>query len=132
MSPAERTRIEVRRAVYPQLAAVVAVAALLARDDGAATALARGIAAGVVAVATGVVHEAGHALVARARGLRVHTVVLRGLLDAGTVRAVSPDRRTEVLVCLAGPAASVLLALAGVAVVAGTADDWRLGACCWC
>ncbi|SDS10340.1 M50 family metallopeptidase [Jiangella sp. DSM 45060] len=127
MSPAERTRVEVRRAVYLQLAAVVAVAALLARDDGVATALARGAAAGVVALVTCVAHEAGHALAARARGLRVHTVVLRGLLDAGTVRSVSPGRRTEALVCLAGPAASVLLALAGLAVVAGTPDHWRLG-----
>ncbi|WP_116947184.1 M50 family metallopeptidase [Jiangella endophytica] len=127
MSPAERPRVELRRAAYLQLAAVVAVAALLARDDGAWTAPARGAAAGAVAVLTCAVHEAGHALAARARGLRVHTIVVRGLLDAGTVRAVSGDRRTEALVCLAGPAASALLALAGLAVVAGTSDGWYLG-----
>lgn len=131
MSPTDpRTRpprLVVHRAAWLQLAAVVAVVALLTRDEGVAGALARAAAAGAVAALTCAVHEAGHALAARAAELTVRTVAIRGLLDGGTVRTVSGDRRTEALVCLAGPAASALLALAGLALVLVTADGWHVG-----
>jgi Zn-dependent protease len=60
-------------------------------------------------------HEFGHAVMALRRGLRVYRIVL-GIYFGYTVRERSSNPKDDLLVAMAGPAASLLLALLGLTV----------------
>lgn len=124
-----RPQIRVDRAAYVQVVGLVAVVALLAVRTGAAPVLAltHGLVAAAAALLTFGWHEAGHALTARACGLRVHAIKVRGVLDGVTVRDVAPRPGVDATVILAGPGASLLLGLLGLVVALATADPFSIG-----
>ena len=122
---------------YP--AEVVAIGSIIAITLGFTHGLRGALLAGGLAVAALVVtlfaHEAGHAVAAAIAGVRVHALTLRGALNASVRRdRVRPGRtaaRTEVLICLAGPAVSLaLLAISAAALLAGVDGSARVAA--WC
>jgi Zn-dependent protease len=72
----------------------------------------------VLIFASIVVHELGHALVARRRGLVVRDIVLMPIGGASEIEGLSDDARHELAVAIAGPITSVALALVlGAAIV---------------
>lgn len=129
-----------RLIVHPRYAAeVVAVAGLA----GAAGWLRAGPGTGAVITVTVVgvllltllAHEGGHAVAARLFGVRVHSLTLRGALSGNIRRDPAPSgpRRsaTEMWICLAGPAVSlVLLSIAAAALWAGWTGT--IGIVAWC
>jgi len=60
-------------------------------------------------------HEAGHAITARALGLTVFAVEIRGFAEAVVRRGRARDPGTDVAICLAGPAVNAGLAALGAA-----------------
>ena len=64
-------------------------------------------------------HELAHALLARRRGMNVKGIVLWLFGGVAQLEGDSPDARTELQVALAGPAASIGLAVAGGAAAWG-------------
>jgi Zn-dependent protease len=60
-----------------------------------------------------VLHELGHALVARRYGLPVHAITLFALGGVTEITDVPPEPVRDFLVAVAGPAVSLLLALVG-------------------
>src|SRR5579875_348642 len=81
---------------------------------------------GLLCVGTSVLfHEFGHAFMASRRGLRVYRIVL-GIYFGYTVRERSSNPKDDLLVAMAGPAASLLLALLGFAIF--YANDLQISA----
>ena len=68
-----------------------------------------------------VIHELGHALVARRRGMVVRDIVLLPIGGASEIEGLADDPSSELAVAIAGPITSVALALAlaGAIVVMG-------------
>lgn len=111
------------------------VAAAVGLAHGAAAALVAGAVTIAVLVATVLAHEGAHALAATVLGVRVHALSLRGALTASIrrdrVRPGPAAARTEVLICLAGPGASLaLLTGSAVALLAGVTGVAAVVA--WC
>jgi Zn-dependent protease/CBS domain-containing protein len=71
----------------------------------------RGALAAVLLFASVLVHEGGHAVAARRRGLKVRSVTLFLLGGVARIEEESSDGRTETRVAVAGPAVSLALAL---------------------
>jgi len=119
----------VARRTYLQLGGLVLAGVLIGLAKGSAPWPAVGQAAALAGAVllTLAWHEAGHALAARACGLRVHGFAVRGVLGGVTVRDVAPRPGIEVLVILAGPLASALLGLAGLGVALLTSDPFAIG-----
>jgi Zn-dependent protease len=70
-------------------------------------------AAGLLLCGSVIVHELGHALVARRYGLTVHAVTLFALGGVTEIADAPPEPVRDFLVAIAGPAASLLLTLLG-------------------
>lgn len=112
---------------------IVAGAVGLSRGPAAA-----GVAGGLAVLAvvvTALAHEGAHAVAAVLLGVRVHTLTLRGALTASIrrdrVRPGPSAARIEVLICLAGPAASLaLLVAATVTLMTGVTGSAAVTA--WC
>jgi membrane-associated protease RseP (regulator of RpoE activity) len=111
------------------------VAITVALTQGALAALLAGGLAVAALVSTALLHEGGHAAAAALCGVRLHTLTLRGAV-AATVRRdrVRPGpaaARTEALICLAGPAASlVALGVAAALLLLDVRGPGRAAA--WC
>ena len=73
-----------------------------------------GIAAGVVLLLSITLHELGHSLVAMAFGCRVRDITLMMLGGCATLLSMPRKAWQEFLVATAGPAVSLMLALAGL------------------
>jgi len=73
-----------------------------------------GIAAGVVLLISITLHELGHSLVAIAFGCRVRDITLMMLGGCATMLSMPRKAWQEFLMAAAGPAVSLLLALAGI------------------
>ena len=108
-----------------------------AQDPGltAAGAWLRAVVAALLLFVSVLVHEGAHALVARRRGLEVRAVTLFLFGGVAQIDKDASDGRTELRMALAGPAASLLLAImfGGVArwpALRPPAGDvaWALGA----
>jgi Zn-dependent protease len=80
-------------------------------DTGAAWVLAG--AAAVLLCASVILHELGHAIVARRYGLPVHAITLFALGGVTEIADAPPQPVRDFLVAVAGPAVSLLLALLG-------------------
>ncbi|MEN9934403.1 MAG: hypothetical protein RLZZ387_982 [Chloroflexota bacterium] len=94
------------------LAVVGGLAEIYARDPGIVAPWAAALAAALLLTLSMLLHELAHALVARALGMQVHGIAVLAL---GGVTEIADDDSTagrELLVSLAGPAASLALALA--------------------
>jgi Zn-dependent protease len=70
-------------------------------------------AAALLLFASVVLHELGHALVARRHGLSVHAITLFALGGVTEIADAPPEPVRDFLVAVAGPAVSLLLALLG-------------------
>lgn len=108
--------IRVNRMAIVQSAAVAVVAGSGANHAGSGvpTSVGWALAAVWTLVISVVVHEGGHAVAARAFGLRLHLLRVTGALQAALVRQRTQERRTEIAVALAGPAGTLALLLVGV------------------
>src|SRR3982751_1407279 len=99
------------------LGALLLLIASLSRiyDGGADSTLAwvLACAAGLLLFASVVLHELGHALVARRYGLPVHAITLFALGGVTEIADASPMPVRDFLVAVAGPAVSLLLAVLG-------------------
>lgn len=106
-----------RRAVVEAAALGVSSAAIAVALSGIGLALGAGLAVLIAALALGssFLHEFAHLRTATRRGLRVLSLEITGALAGGVTREVSTRPRTEIAVCLAGPAATLGLVLASVA-----------------
>src|SRR5579871_2627975 len=72
-----------------------------------------------------VLHELGHALVARARGMRIRGITLFLLGGVAEIGDEPPSAATEFLMAIAGPAVSLVLSvLFGVVAAAGYRAGW--------
>lgn len=116
-----------------------AIGTVVAITVGLTNGLRPALLAGGLAIAallvTVLAHEGGHAGAAALFGVAVHALTLRGALTASVrrdrARPGPRAARTEVLICLAGPAVSlVLLGLAAAALVGGV--DGVARAASWC
>ena len=72
-----------------------------------------------LALVSAIAHELGHLVVARRAGLPVVRLRLDGLLGGSIERGTTSCPRTELRICLAGPAVTVLLAGSGGALALG-------------
>jgi hypothetical protein len=119
--PAQRRLVVAGRYPAELLAVGAAVAITVGLGRGPGDALLAGGLAILALVLTALVHEGSHAAAARLTGVRVHALTLRGALAASVrrdrVRPGPAAARTEVLICLAGPAASLVTAGFAVALV---------------
>ncbi len=92
---------------------------------GGALAMAEGVAYAVVVFGSVLVHELGHALVARRTGVGALEIVLHGF--GGLTRfGRAPGPREGVFITLAGPLAGIALGIAAVPLWL-TVDPWGLG-----
>jgi hypothetical protein len=107
-----------RRAGVEAAAFGVASAAMAVTLSGVSVALGSLLAVIIALLALGssLVHELAHLRAARRRRLRVLRLEVTGALSGGVTREASTQPRTEIAVCLAGPAAT--LALIGASVIA--------------
>src|ERR687893_838146 len=66
-------------------------------------------------------HEFGHAFMARQHGVRVHDVSLSAVGGVARMEQLPPESRAEVLISLAGPAANFafIVAVAPIVLLAG-------------
>jgi Zn-dependent protease len=97
-------------------ALLLLIAALSRIYDGGAdssTAWLLACAAALLLFVSVVLHELGHALVARRYGLRVHAITLFALGGVTEIADAPPAPVRDFLVAVAGPIASLLLALLG-------------------
>ena len=110
----------------------------LAPDESSLTYATAGLAAGVGLLASILVHEGAHALVARGYGVEVKSITLWLLGGVAHLEKEAPTPRAEARIAGVGPASSValavvlgaaslLLAVAGVLPVVGATLQWLAG-----
>jgi hypothetical protein len=123
-----------RRYVVEFLAVTLVVSATVGVRHGVAVSLVAAPVVATILLVTVLAHEGAHAAAAAALGIEIHTLTLRGALTASIRRdrARGPQMtRSEVIICLAGPAASlVLLVATAIAVVVGIGGFPGMAA--WC
>src|SRR5262245_7285527 len=95
------------------LLVVAALSQLYAGSVGAGEAWLMAGAAAVLLCASVILHELGHALVARRYGLPVHAITLFALGGVTEIADATPEPVRDFLVAVAGPAVSLLLAVLG-------------------
>ena len=115
MPPREpAVRLRITPAAGWQLAALVLLTAAAASGRGALTAAAFALGAAACVLLAFWCHEFAHALAARAYGLRVEAIEMRSLLSGATRRQATSRADADIVIILAGPAANLLLAAAGL------------------
>lgn len=108
-----RVSVAPRAVAETTLVAVLLGVIALRQGLAAGTAVLAAASAVGLALASAAAHELGHFVLARRAGLAVVGMRLDGLLGGSVERVTTACPRTELRICLAGPAVTALLGVSG-------------------